>query len=450
MRGPKDARKLLERVLVQSRSAETEAVLIGLDEQLTRFANNQIHQHVSEQNAYVVVRAVRGRRVGVSVTNDLTTEGLERVVARATAAAHLRPEDPDFAGLPEPVAVEPVVTFDEDTASCGPSRRAADVTAVCRAAAEARVSAAGAFRTAIHEWGVANSRGLYVHAATTEADATVVAMADGEGSGYATSASWRVGDLDLVAIGHAAISKALRSRHPRTLGPSVLPVVLEPYAAHDLAQTLASGASAVAVQEGRSWMSSREGERLLSPLVSIYDDGKDPDGWPMPFDFEGMPRQRVDIVHDGVVGSAVYDRSRAAKGGTASTGHALPAANPFNPWLNAARVGPVSLHTFMRPGDSSIAEMVSSLERGLYVSRFWYTRTVHPREAVITGMTRDGTFLIERGEVTTPVRSLRFTQSYVEALRGAQAVGRRVRRVWTDPGIVSAPALRLAAFRFTS
>jgi len=187
----------------------------------------------------------------------------------------------------------------------------------------------------------------------------------------------------------------------------------------------------------------------MSPLISIWDDGRDPVGWPLPFDFEGLPRQRVDIVHDGVVGDAVYDRARAAKERKESTGHALPAANPFNPWLTAARLGPIPLHAFMGTGDSTLEEMIAGTERGLYVTRFWYTRTVHPREAVITGMTRDGTFLIEHGELTTPVRNLRFTQSYVKALAGAEAIGREPRRVWFGPGILSAPALKLVAFNFT-
>jgi len=157
----------------------------------------------------------------------------------------------------------------------------------------------------------------------------------------------------------------------------------------------------------------------------------------------------VDIVRAGVVGDAVYDRARAAREGKSSTGHALPAANPFDPWLTAAQLGPIPLHAFMDSGESRLSEMIATTERGLYVTRFWYTRTVHPREAVVTGMTRDGTFLIERGELTAPVQNLRFTQSYVEALAGTEAVGREARLIWTDPGILSAPALKLAAFNFT-
>jgi PmbA protein len=440
---------LLKRVLSLSPADETEAVLLGLDEQLTRFANNAIHQHVAETNRYLVVRAALGRRVGVGATNDLTDGGLERAVEAAVAAARLRPEDPGFPGLPAPVSVPEVTAFDEATAGCSPAWRARAVRAVCQRAKEAGCVAAGAFRTAVHEWAVANSHGLFAYHPATEADLTTVAMTD-DSSGFAADASWKAADVDVVTLGEQAIQLALRSRNPQPLEPGVYPVVLSPYAAHDLLETLSGAAGANAVQEGRSWMSGRQGERLMSPLISIWDDGLDPAGWPLPFDFEGLPRQRVDIVRAGVVGDAVYDRARAAIEGKGSTGHALPAANPFNPWLNAARLGPIPLHVFMRTGDSQLEDMVARTERGLYVTRFWYTRTVHPREVVVTGMTRDGTFLIEHGELTTPVRNLRFTQSYVEALAGTEAVGREARRVWTEPGILSAPALKLAAFGFTS
>ena len=448
MIGRRQTEILLKRALSLSSADETEVVLLGLEEQLTRFANNGIHQHVAETNHYLVVRAALGRRVGVAATNDLTVTGLERTVEAATAAAKLRPEDPNFPGLPDPVSVPEVTAFDEATAGCEPIERARAVRLVCRRAEETGCLAAGAFRTAIHEWAVANSHGLFAYHPATEADLTTVVMT-GDSSGFAAGASWKVAEVDVVALGKQAISKALRGRDPQPLKPGVYPVVLEPYATHDLLETLAFAAGANYVQEERSWMSGRQGERLMSPLISIWDDGLDPAGWPQPFDFEGLPRQRVDIVRDGVVGDAVYDRARAAREGKRSTGHALPAANPFNPWLNSARLGPISLHTFMGAGDTTLEKMIAGTERGLYVTRFWYTRTVHPREAVMTGMTRDGTFLIERGELTRPVRNLRFTQSYVEALAGAEAVGREARRVWSDPGVLSAPALKLAAFHFT-
>ncbi len=448
MIGCRQTEILLKRALSLSSADETEVVLLGLEEQLTRFANNGIHQHVAETNHYLVVRAALGRRVGVAATNDLTDAGLERTVEAAIAVAKLRPEDPDFPGLPDPVSVPEVTGFDEATAGCSPAERAQTVRAVCQRAGEMGCIAAGAFRTAVHEWAVANSHGLFAYQPTTEADLTTVVMT-GDSSGFAAGASWKVAEVNVVALGEEAIAKALRSRNPQPLEPGIYPVVLEPYATHDLLATLAFAAGANAVQEGRSWMSGRQGERLMSPLISLWDDGCDPAGWPLPFDFEGLPRQRVEIVRNGVVGDAVYDRTRAAREGKVSTGHALPAANPFTPGLNAARLGPIPLHALMSTGESQLEEMIAGTERGLYVTRFHYTRTVHPREAVMTGMTRDGTFLIEHGELTTPVHNLRFTQSYVEALAGTEAVGRKARRVWSDPGILSAPALKLAAFRFT-
>lgn len=441
-------KKLLNEALSFSRADETEAVLLGLDEQLTRFANNTIHQHVAEKNRYLVVRAIIGQRVGVAATNDLTQEGLEQVVDSAGVAAKHSPEDPNFPGLPEPTEAPQVDAFDDETAGCSPVERAEPVSAVCQRAKGEGCIASGAFRTGVHEYAVANSHGLFTHHPSTMADLTIVAMTD-ESSGYACDASWKVADINVVARGEEAIDKALRGRNPQPVEPGVYPVVLEPYAAQDILATLSLAAGADPMQEGRSWMSGRQGEQLLSPLITIWDDGLDPAGWPLPFDFEGMPRQRVEIVRDGIVGAAVYDRARAAKEEKQSTGHALPAANPYNPWLNSARLGPIPMHCFMGAGESTLEEMIAGTERGLYITRFHYTRTVHPREAVITGMTRDGTFLIENGELTTPVRDLRFTQSYVEALNETEAVGRERRRAWTDPGILSAPALKLSAFEFT-
>ena len=439
---------LLQRVLSLSSADETEAVLLGLESQLTRFANNGIHQHVAETNHYVVVRVAAGRRVGVGATNDLSGAGLEHVVEAATTAASLRPDDPDFLGLPVPVSVATVNAFDEATAGFGPTQRAELVRAVCRRAVDSGCVASGAFRTAIHETAVANSHDLFAYHPATEADMSIVMMTE-DSSGFAADAHWKGSEVNAIALGDEAIEKARRGRNPQPLAPDTYPVVLESYAVADILNTLGRAAGANAVQEGRSWMSGRQGQRLMSSCVSIWDDGHDPTGWPMPFDFEGLPRHRVDIVRDGVVGEAVYDRARASKEGKASSGHALPATNPFNPWLNAARLGPVPLHLHMGPGDSQVADMIAGTERGLYVTRFWYTRTVHPRDAVVTGMTRDGTFLIERGELTTPVSNLRFTQSYVKALSGTEAVGIDARRMWTDPGMISAPALKLSGFSFT-
>jgi predicted Zn-dependent protease len=450
MIGETRLKEIAQRAMSASEATGTEVVILGLGERLTRFANNTIHQNVAETDVALVVRALEGCCSGSAVTNDLSEAGLERAAEAALAACRVDPppEDPDYPGLPEPVPVMAVEAFDELTASYTPAARAEAVGAICRRAEEEGVNASGAFRTAVHEYAVANSQGLFVYHPTTIADLTTVVMTE-DSAGYAAGASWKVGELDVVALGEEALQRALRGRNPRPLEAGVYPVVLEPYATADIIDFLTGMASAMAVSEGRSWMTGRQGEQLMSPLISIWDDGLDPSGWPLPFDFEGLPRQRVEIVREGVVGDAVYDRRWAAKDGAQPTGHALPVAHPHNQWLNAGNLGPYALHPIMGCGEHTVEEMIASTERGLYVTRFWYTRVVHPREAVITGMTRDGVFLIEDGEVTGPVNNLRFTQSYVEALNGVEMVGREVvtERDWLS--VVRAPALKLSAFNFT-
>jgi len=452
MIGEKTARKIAERVLAASEADETEVLVFGLQEQLTRFANNVIHQNVAETDTAVALRLAVGKRVGTATSNYVTETGLERALGAASAACQgdlgSHAEDADYPGLPDPLPVEPVNAFDEQTAACTPAERAQQVGIVCRRAEELGVNSSGAFSTSVVEYAVANSHGLFVYHPTTIASLTTVVMTE-DSAGYAAAASWKVDEVNVAALGDEAIDRALRSRNPQPLEPGTFPVVLEPYAVADILSFLTYMAGGMMVSEGRSWMTGRQGEQLLSPLVSIWDDGRDTAGWPLPFDFEGMPRQRVDIVRQGTVGDPVYDRRWAAKEGQASTGHALPAAHPFSPWLNSGTYGPVPMHPAMAGGEHTVEEMIAGTQRGLYVTRFHYTRIVHPREAVITGLTRDGTFLIEDGQLTTPVKNLRFTQSYLEALAGVEMVGKDVHCERDGFSVTLAPALKLSAFNFT-
>jgi predicted Zn-dependent protease len=282
--------------------------------------------------------------------------------------------------------------------------------------------------------------GVFAYYATTSADINIVIMSD-DSSGYAAATAWKVGEINTEAIGTEAVEKALRSRHPRELPPGRYPVILEEYAVADMINTLAYlGFGALAVQEGRSFMVDRFGERIMSEAISIWDDGLDPTGLPVPFDFEGVPKQRVDLIKRGVAEAVVYDSYTAGKEGKASTGHGLPAPNTF---------GPIPGHIFMAPGEATKEEMLASMERGLWVTRFHYTVPVHPKLAIVTGMTRDGTFLIEKGEITYPIKNLRFTQSYVEALANVKLVGRETKLQQNWFGGTRAPALELAEFEFT-
>jgi|FaiFalDrversion2_1042247.scaffolds.fasta_scaffold00225_6 predicted Zn-dependent protease len=445
MLGERRVAELLKGALAQARIGEVEIVLLAGHEALTRFANNTIHQNVAETNVEVAVRVAVGKRLGSAVTNRLSPEALVQTIAQAEASARLAPETPDFPGFPAPQPTEPVFAFDEAAAGATPEDRARLVGEAIRLAEEAGAVASGALSTAVEEVAVANSKGVFCyHAGTRVRFRTVVHREDG--SGYAERSAWRWDALHVPSLARSAVDRALRAQHPREVPPGVYPVLLDPYAVQDVVTWLGyAGAGALAVQEGRSWMNDRIGTKVLSDLLTLWDDGRDPAGIPLPFDFEGVPRQRVVIVDRGVPRGPVYDTVTAAREGKPSTGHALPKA-----WPEAVSLGPLPTHLFLAPGDATPEDLLRALGEGLYITRFWYTRLVHPRDCVVTGMTRDGVFWVEGGEIAYPVRNLRFTQGYVQALAGAKQVGNETYLLSNGRfGADRVPALLCEAFTFT-
>jgi predicted Zn-dependent protease len=335
------------------------------------------------------------------------------------------------------------MAFSEETANCTAEQPARGAGTICRMAREAGTVASGALTTAVLEVAVANSLGISAYVATTYADINTVIMSESS-AGYASSLALNVQELDLEAIGREALDKCLKSRNPCTFDPGEYTVILEPYAVHDFLQMMAhTGFGAVAMQEGRSFMAGKIGQQIVDPRVSIWDDGLSANTIPWPFDLEGVPKQRVDLIAAGVARGVVYDSYRAAREpGKRSTGHALPTLNAF---------GPFPLNLFFSPGDATVQKMIASTKRGLYVTRFHYTRPVEPTKVVVTGMTRDGTFLVENGEIAYPVKNLRFTQSYLEALNHVEMIGRET-RLLTGMNYQAhdrVPALKLSKFTFT-
>ncbi len=444
-----DIQALLQRVVSRSKGDEVEVLFLGLDEALTRFANNEIHQNVAETNFSLVVSVALGKRVGVAASNDLSDAALDRVVERAAFLARLQPENPDFPGFAQPTAFpQGRCAFDEDTARATAEFRARAVGDVIAYALDRGAVASGAFSTSRYQWAIATDHGLFAWQPLTLAELTIVAMTD-TGSGYAADAAWQVGQISVAQQGKKAVDKAMASQNPRDVPPGEYPVVLEAAAVHDLVAFMGSGASGMAVAEGSSWMSGRQGQTLFSPAVTLVDDPETSEHWPMPFDFEGTPRSPLAIVREGVVGDALYDRLWAAKTGHAATGHGMAPISPFAPGSAMGRMGMFPLHLGLQAGDTSIEQMIADVGQGLYVTRFNYTRPVHPREMVVTGLTRDGTFWIEGGEIAYPVKNLRFTQSYVEALQGVVAVGDTLHHEPGYVGFTRNPALQLKQFRFT-
>jgi predicted Zn-dependent protease len=311
---------------------------------------------------------------------------------------------------------------------------------VCEASRAAGLTAAGAFRTQRSEAAVANSLGVWAYHADTSADLTTVVLGE-TASGHAERLTLDAGEIDGAALAGEAIDRCLRGADPQPLEPGTYEVVLQPYAVADIMDYFAYlSFGAQAFLEKRSFMSGRLGDRLMGENISIWDDGLSLDGIPSPFDAEGVPRQRVDLIRDGVAIDVVWDTYYGAKGGHASTGHALPAGQTF---------GPAPGNLFLAPGTASADDLVASVRRGVLVSRFWYTRPVHPLNVVVTGMTRDGTFLIEDGRVVGPVRNLRFTQSYLEAMNNVELIGRETMLLPSFFGSCRVPALKVSRWEFT-
>ena len=408
---------------------------------LTRFASSSIHQSTWREDTDLRVRVVKDGRVGVAGTNDLSPEGARAAAQSAREMADVVAPDPLFPGLAPVDPLESDVGFDPSTADTSPERRAADVADLVGACAGG-FTAAGAFETIAGEIAVANTDGQFAWAPTTQASVTTVFTGGDGGNGFAEVFARSVDEIDPRTVGERANAKAVSSQAPRDLDAGRYTVVLEPSAVSTLVGFLSYiGLGGRQLVEGRSPLSNREGERVAAPSITLVDDGSREGTLGIPFDFEGVRRRRVPMIEDGVFRGGVFDLRTAKQAGTETTGHALPAPNPE---------GPFPLNVFMAPGDASLAEMIAATDRGLLITRFHYTNVVHPVESTITGMTRDGTFLIEDGEVKHPVKNFRFTQSILEALESTTMVGRETELA--SEFFLSAsrvPALKVESFNFS-
>jgi predicted Zn-dependent protease len=440
--GPDQALEALEAAM-RRLPVEGEALYMGRDAALTRFAGSRIHQNVSEHDATLRVRAVDGGRSGVASTNRLDAEGIAEVVGRAVDICRRAAPNPRPSPLPpaEAGGVASDVGHVAATADADPDRRAEGARAVIAAGDGAGLDASGAFSTEAVMMAVANTNGLRSSHAFTQAKLLTVMTGADRASGYAQATSADVGEIDAAAVGAEAADKAVRSEGATDVEPGAYDVVLEEYAVQTTLEYLSFNAfSALAVEEGRSFMEL--GRQVMGDNVSIWDDGTDDAGLPSAIDFEGVAKRRVELVTDGVATGLVHDSATAARAGVVSTGHGLPAPNTF---------GPLTWNLFMAPGSSSKEAMLSSIERGIWVTRFHYVNIVHPRRGVLTGMTKDGTFLIEDGRISRPVRNLRFTEAIPEAFGRIAAISSQTRLLAAEYSGINArvPALCIRGFSFT-
>lgn len=428
------------RALSFSNADQTEVLVSSSDRALTRFTHESIHQNVAAANTVVSVRAIVGNRTGVAHANVLDDDGLRAVVKRAIAMAQLAPVDPVAAQLPVGGATQtPPGAFDAATAALPAEARARMAGAAFDVAERSGCWCAGYASTDADGLTVVNSNGARASFDGTEA-AMNVKMIAADSSGYAEARAVALAGVDAPAIAATAARKATETAQPRSVDPGAWTVILEPPAFGELLGYVVDHFSAQSYDEGSSFVAGGLGKTYFPENLTIRDDCAHPLAPGMPFDYEGQPTLRLPLVENGVVRNVVTDSYWAKKLDLDNTGHALPAPNPYGPLPRALVVD---------PGSASTQELIASTKRGLLVSRFWYIRTVDQKQAIVTGMTRDGTYLIENGTLVGGVRNLRFNQSIVEALRNA-TFSSELRRTNADVGTLVTPTAKIENFHFSS
>ncbi|MDH7601304.1 MAG: TldD/PmbA family protein [Armatimonadota bacterium] len=423
----------LEKTLTFSPADQTEVTLSVGSWALTRFANSYIHQNMASESISARVRVVFGKKVAAAYADVAGEDGLKDLISRAVEMARHQDDNPDFVSLPEASDAQTTrqvpKTYSDATAECTAEHRASLVRAVIAESDRVSGSAAGSLATWAFEHAVANSLGIRSYYRSTAARLTTVITCPEGGFGYASASSVDLDNIDVHAVGREASETARASANPVEVEPGEYECVLSPYAVAEVINYFVHlGFWARAFQEGRSFVCGRIGEPIVGSNISIWDDGLDPRTLLRPFDAEGVAKKLVRIVDGGIASELLYDSYAAHRERKKSTGHA-GSTNPI-----------------MSPGDATMDQMIATTERGLFVTRFHYTNVAHLMSASITGMTRDGTFLIEDGRITKPVKNMRFMQSLIEALANVEMIGRNLKLV----NSTLAPAMKVKKWRFVS
>ncbi|MGB6483544.1 MAG: TldD/PmbA family protein [Candidatus Acidiferrales bacterium] len=437
--GASELRRIAEKIFKLSEADETEVDVSAVTSALTRFANNTIHQNVAEQGITISVRAVVDGRTARASTNKTDEESLRRVTTAALELAQVQPRNPDLLPMLGPQKLQKVDRFAAKTAAATPADRARAVTRVCQMADRQKRTTAGIFSTGLSEFALANSRGLFEYYEDTRAEFSVTVL-EKDSSGWAKATSARIDEIDPEVLAERASKKSADSRSPREIPAGQYTTILEPPAVLDLVGFLFYDFAGTCVRDQRSCFTGRMGQKLFGDNISVWDDVYHPLQLGPPFDGEGVPRQRVPLVEKGVPINLVYSRATAKQMKAKPTGHgfSLPSED-----------GEAPFNLVFSGGTASTQEMIRSTERGLLITRLWYIREVDPYKKVLTGMTRDGTFLVENGRVAGAVRNFRFNQSIIDMLSNVEMMGPPVRASGEESFDMVVPAMKVRDFHFS-
>lgn len=433
---------LFETIIKRADAEHIEVLLSQNKTALSRFANNVIHQNLQQENREIEIKIIENGRMGKAATNNIDDSALDKTIARAKEAAKLSPPLKESLLALGRMDYQTIDAFDEETANATPAFRAKSVKKAFDLSEKHHLEAAGICSNATNVTALANNNGLFAYHPSTQAKFSLTAQGE-DVSGWSEAFGNQIGSLDFDACVEEAVEGALKAQNPTTIEAGKYDVVLPPAAASDFLFFLAFHVfNGLAFEEGRSAFSGKLGEKLFGENMTIRDDAFHPLMKGAPFDYEGTPKQALTLVENGVAKAVCYDRATAKKAGKESTGHALPQPNPY---------GPIPFHLVIDGGDSALEEMIASTERGLFVTHFHYTNVINPMKQIITGMTRDGLFLIENGKITKPVNNLRFTESAFNAYSNVEALTKEQRRVsgGFGGGFVT-PGMKIKDFSFTS
>jgi predicted Zn-dependent protease len=438
----RELRKIIDSVLRLAKSTGVDETEVHVDEvadALTRFANNAIHQNVAEHGLNVSIRTVVDGRTARATTNRIDEDSLRTAIAASLSLAHSQPKDPHLLPVPGKQRYRTVNRFVKQTAALSPEERARAVRRACDLAVKRGQNAAGIFASGQSQTAMGNSRGLFAAYRETHAEFSIT-MQEAPAASWAKANAADVRDFDPQKLAERASDKAHRATNAQNLEPGRYTVILEPAAVLDLVGFLFYDFAATALADKRSCLNDRMGKPLFGKNITIADDAYHPLQLGAPFDGEGIPRERVLLVDRGVPKNLVYARTTAKAAKKKPTGHGFALPNEY---------GEAPMNLVFGGGDSSLEEMIASTDRGLLVTRLWYIREVDPYEKIMTGMTRDGLFLVEKGRVTSAVRNFRFNQSILEMLRSVELLGPAVRATGEEAFEMIVPAMKVRDFHFS-
>ncbi len=450
--------EIFDRIKKLSSADEVEVSISGGRFALTRFANNTIHQNVAEENHVVSVRTVFDGKTARAFTNKFDDESLRQVVKSSESLAKVQHPDPDLLPMPDAGSADgtdaiqrpPSRHFDQ-TAAITPELRAEGVRKIVGVADAHKLTTAGVFSSGESCEGIFNSRGLSRWHTQTSAEISITMLA-ADSSGWQKANFPNVANLDPLRLAEIAAKKAVDTAHPRDVPAGKYTVILEPAAVLDIVGFMFWDYSGMAILDQRSFLTGRIGTKLFGNNITIVDDVTHPLQTGPTFDGEGVYRQKLALVENGVVKRVVYARSTAERmkrseykdkvGPIEPTGHGFSLPNEMGEM-------PLNIVFALVNNPQTVEQMIASTDRGILVTRLWYIREVEPFEKMLTGMTRDGTFLVENGRVQGGVRNFRFNESLIHMLSNVEAMSTPVRSCGEESFDMVVPAMKVKDFNFT-